>query len=176
MRASPLAALALIVGAVGGCSSSAQDAQQQRFCPPGVIVTDAANLTRFKPGAGRDPTDVQFQAEIGKVETKCSFARRGGVSVEMRVAIGVAEGPAAQNRTAQLTYFVAIIAPGRQVVARKEFPADYQFAGNRNRVVGLEELTQEIPEITDVQAQGYQIAVGFVLSPDELAYNRQRRR
>jgi hypothetical protein len=176
MRFNLIAAGALLVGALGGCSSSAQDAQAQRFCPPGVVVTDAANLTRFKPGAGRDPTDVQFQAEIGKVETKCDFSRRGGVSIDMRVAIVVNEGPAALNRTAQMAYFVAIIAPGRQVVARKEFPADYTFAGNRNRVIGLEELTQSIPGITDVQAQGYQVAVGFVLTQDELNYNRQRKR
>lgn len=175
MRGSNLLALALIAGSLGACSSSAQDAQQQRFCPPGVIVTDAANLVRFRPGHGRDPTDVQFQAEIGKVETRCSFSK-SGVSVEMRVAIGVVEGPAAQNRTAQLSYFVAIIGPGRQVAARREFPADYQFTGNRNRVFGLEELTQVIPGVTDVQAQGYQIAVGFVLTQDELTYNRQRRR
>lgn len=176
MRAALAAALVLAAGGLSGCSSAAQDAQAQRFCPPGVTVTDAATLTRFKPGAGRDPTDVQFQAELGKIETVCKFASKGGVSIDMRVAIAVGEGPAAQNRTAQLSYFVAIIAPGRQVLARKEFAADYTFTGNRNRLVGLEELTQEIPGITDIQAQGYQIAVGFVLSPDELNYNRQRRR
>jgi len=175
MRVSFLGLLALAVSALTGCTSSADEANAQRFCPPGVVVTDAATLTRFKPGAGRDPTDVLFQAELGKIETKCSFSKRG-VSIDMRVAIAVGEGPAAQNRQAQLSYFVAIIAPGRQVVARVEFPADYQFTGNRSRLVGVEELAQEIPGVTDIQAQGYQIAVGFVLSPDELNYNRQRKR
>jgi hypothetical protein len=172
VRSAFSAALGLGVALLAGCSASQEN---PRACPPGVIVTDAARLVRFKPGAGRDPTDVQFQAEIGQIGTQCKFSR-SGVSIDTRVAIAVSEGPAAQNRQAQVTYFIAIIGPGRQIVARKEFVADYTFTGNRTRVGTIEELSQELPGVTDQLAPGYQIAVGFVLTQDEMNYNRQRTR
>jgi hypothetical protein len=174
-RLAALGAAALLVAGLAACSSSAEKARQQGFCPKGFTVGDAASMTRFKPGPGRDPTDVQFRAEVVKVESTCEFDKNGA-DIETKVTIAVAEGPSVQNRTASFGYFVAILDPSKRVVARQEFTSEFQFAGNRNRMASLEELSERVPGLTTKDASGYQIVVGLLVTPDELNYNRQRQR
>jgi len=174
-KAAALGAALVFVLALGACTSSAEKARQQGFCPKGYTVGDAASMTRFKPGPGRDPTDVQFRAEVVKVESTCAFDK-SGADIETKVTIGVLEGPAAVNRQASVGYFVAIIDGNKKIVARQEFSSEFKFEGNRNRLASLEELTERLPGVTTRDAAGYQIAVGLLVTPDELNYNRQRQR
>lgn len=171
----PLVAAAAVLVALGACTSREEKNRQQGFCPKGFTVGDAASLTRFKPGPGRDPTDVQFRAQVVKVESSCDFDK-SGVDIATKVTIGVLEGPAAINRRANVGYFVAIIDPSRKVVARQEFAADFTFEGNHNRLASVEELSERLPGVNTTNAQDYQIAVGLLVSPDELQYNRARQR
>jgi len=174
-RLAPLAVAALLVAGLGACTSNAEKARQQGFCPKGFTVGDAASMTRFKPGPGRDPTDVQFRAEVVKVESSCGFDKNGA-DVETKVTIAVLEGPSAQNRIASFGYFVAVLDNNKRVVARQEFTSEFKFEGNRNRMVGLEELNERVPGLTTATAANYQIVVGLLVTPDELNYNRQRQR
>lgn len=168
-----VAALALIAA---GCTSKAQEARNAVSCPKAYIVGAASQLTRFKAGPGRDPTDVLFRADVMRAENKCDFGRNG-VTIETKVTLGVQEGPAAaaQNRQASFNYFVALIGPNSQILAREEFTADYRFEGNRTRLAGVEELVQRA-NFDAASAQGYQIAVGIALSAQELDYNRRLQR
>ncbi len=120
-------------------------------------------------------TPQERAAEVVKVESTCAFDK-SGADIQTKVTIGVLEGPAAVNRQASVGYFVALIDPQRKVVARQEFTSDFKFEGNRNRLASLEELTERLPGVSTRDAAGYQIAVGLLVSPDELNYNRQRQR
>src|SRR5262245_54207921 len=125
-------ALVLSVALIAaGCTTKAEEARNAAVCPKAFIVGDAAQLVRFKPGPGRDPTDVLFRADVIKAENKCEFSR-SGATIETKVTLGVQEGPAAatQNRQAAFNYFVALIGPGNRILAREEFTADYRFEGN----------------------------------------------
>lgn len=168
------AALVLGVGLIAvGCTSKAQESRNAAVCPKAYIVGDASSLVRFKQGPGRDPTDVLFRADVMKAENKCDFSRNG-VTIETKVQLGIQEGPAAatQGRQAAFNYFVALIGPNNQIVAREEFTADYRFEGNRTRLAGVEELVQRAG-FTSEQAGAYQVAVGIALSVEELNYNRR---
>ncbi|MEO8560411.1 MAG: hypothetical protein ABI439_15165 [Rhodospirillales bacterium] len=174
-RVAPFAGAALLVAALVACTSSAEKSRQQGFCPKGFTVGDAAGMTRFKPGPGRDPTDVQFRAEIVKVESNCEFDKNGA-DIDTKVTIAVQEGPSALNRSASFGYFVAILDGNKRVVARQEFASEFKFEGNRNRMASLEELSERIPGLTSKDSANYQIVVGLLVTPDELNYNRQRQR
>jgi len=173
---SPAARAALVLGAVlavAGCTTKAQEARNAASCPKAYIVGDAAQLVRFKPGPGRDPTDVLFRADVLRADNKCEFSR-DGVVIDTNVTLAVQEGPAAatQGRQAAFNYFVALIGPNNRILAREEFTADYRFDGNRTRLAGVEELRQRAGFTSD-QAGAYQVAVGLALSHEELDYNRR---
>ena len=164
----------IAVAVLAGCSSKSDKAEAAAFCPKAYIVGDASQLTRFKPGPGRDPTDVAFRADVLQAENVCEFSR-DGATIDTKVTLGVQEGPSAQNRQASFNYFVALIGPGNRIVAREEFTADFKFEGNRTRLAGVEELRQRAGLTTETAA-GYQVAIGIALSPEELDYNRRLQR
>lgn len=168
---------AALLASLAACGPSATErVTAAQTCPKVLRVQDASTLTRFQPGRGRDATDTLVQASMSDIGITCS-TRRDRVEVDIVFEIRVAEGPAlarvAPDRKASLEYFVAIIDPQRQVVARRTFNADFQFSGNRTKLQSREELSQHIP-ITAAGAGGaYQIAVGFVLTQPEVEFNRR---
>jgi hypothetical protein len=166
---------AAALAALTACTTNEERQQASIACPQPMLVLDASRLTRFREGRGRDPTDVMLQAAIGDIDLRCS-ADASRIDIDLKLRIAAAEGPAlsAQGaRVATVRYFVAVIDPNRNVVTRTEFPADFQFLGNRTRLTSLEELTHRIPLVKDQPTLGYQVAVGFVLSHEEVDYNRR---
>ncbi len=173
LRLAGLLASALVAAGLAGCGPSVAERSNLRAsCPQAMRVQDAATLTRFKPGAGRDRTDVLFQADIGKVDVACS-PRKNRVDVDLTLQIVVAEGPALKERVANLGYFVRLLDPSGNIVQGRNFTADYRFAGNRTREASSEQIALNIP-LAEGQAGGaFTIAVGLLPTPEELDFNRR---
>ena len=168
------AAALLLSGLVlAGCTLF-QEAGPPMPCPRAVTVADAASLTRFD-GAGRDLTDVLFEAEIAQIASACEYDD-GAVDVTVQIQFVAQRGPADQERRGDFDYFVAIADAGQTILARESFDATIEFPGNKTQAGVVEELEQHIPLAADEPGAGYVIYVGFVLTPDEVAYNRQNSR
>jgi hypothetical protein len=171
----PIAAalLAAAAAAGAGCSSSGgQEAQQA--CPNAYRVQEAATLVRFKPGPGRDPTDVEFRTDIGNIEIACSFSsRRQTASVEIKVQFLVAQGPGLVSNRAAFEYAVGVIGPGGTHLQRQRFPADVSFTPQRTRGTVTDEVVISLPNTPELSAAAYRIAVALILTPEELGYNQR---
>ena len=112
LRLRLLLAPGIVAASLSGCGPSLEEQSQLRAsCPQAMRVQDASTLTRFRPGAGRDRTDVLFEAELGQVNVACS-ARKNEVSVDLTMQILVAQGPANRDRVANVGYFVRLLDPG----------------------------------------------------------------
>lgn len=141
-------------------------------CPRAGILKEASAVTRFRPGPGRDLTDVVYQARLINLKAACKYGRRG-VTVKMTLAMGAERGPAIQGDKANLEYFVAIAGPGGVILAKKEFTTSVAFVNNVTQVKAVDELRQVIPLRRGVSAANHRIIVGFQLQRAELEYNRQ---
>jgi len=170
-----LAALLLPLGLLlASCAPSDPEAAGI-FCPDFAQVQDAARLVRFD-GAGRDLTDVLFEARLQDVEMGCSYDDdENEIEAALKVTILAARGPADSERLASFRYFVAIATNSRQVVAREEFDLSIPFEGNRTQLAAVEELTPRIPLKPGQDGSEYKVFVGLVLTPAELEYNRANR-
>jgi len=176
MRLAPLAALALpVLAALGGCSwFSSSDSGPSLVCPNAYRVQEAASLVRFKPGAGKDPIDILFQAQLGTLETACRFSTRENyVDVTLNVQILVAQGPTGTADRANFEYAVGVLGPTGTPLQRQRFATDVAFTINRNRGALTDEVRIRLPYNAENGASGYRIAVGLVLTPDEVDYNRR---
>lgn len=142
-------------------------------CPAVVKVSDANHLTRFV-GAGRDLTDVAFEAGIRSADSVCYYGDNA-IEVEMALQFGVAQGPANPESTARFSYFVAVATRDREILVRKEFPIEVTFEGNRRQMIALEEITPTIPLKPDKNGNDYLIFVGIAMTPAELHYNMENR-
>jgi hypothetical protein len=141
-------------------------------CPRVSVVADADRLTRFQ-GAGRDVTDVQFEAEVRPPRSGCVYRDTGEIVISMIVPLVVARGPANQDGVARFNYFVAI-ARGEQVLVRQRFDVEVIFEGNQTRVGYVDELEQTIPLQGSELGSSYVVYVGIELTPAEMEFNRQR--
>ncbi|MEX2201803.1 MAG: hypothetical protein WD711_10445 [Dongiaceae bacterium] len=140
-------------------------------CPLVAGVSDASKLTRFA-GAGRDVTDVQFEAQLTDLRSGCVY-REGEIAITVEVPFIVSRGPANQDGTARFNYFAAI-ARGERVLARETFDVQVEFDGNTTRMGYLDELGQTIPLQGDELGNSYVIYIGIELTPQEMEFNRQR--
>ena len=164
-------ALALSLGACGG---GGEDDTASVYCPPPLRVQDAERLTHFKPGAGRDPRDVAFEAQLLATGTKCELSRRQ-LDVTLTMRISVTAGPSVDQGVTRVPYFVRVVSASGGVVQGQDFTADFRLASGSPRGTSQEELVLRLPynQLTDLG--GYRIAVGLKPSQDELNYNRRSR-
>ncbi len=168
MRRAAIIALGLLLSACGIFGSSSAPAVT---CPEVIKVGDVARLTRFSSG-GHDLTDVAFEAALGKLGGTCSRGDNGSVDVQLTVEFIASRGPADHTRKAPFNYFVAIVDQNENILAREQFDTGVGFPGNQTRNVITEELEENIPLQKGQQGNQFRIFVGFVLTPDEVAYNR----
>ncbi len=153
---------------VAACSSD----QVAVACPQAVRIEDAARLTRFSD-AGRDLTDVLFEAEIKQLQLVCEHDE-DVVEASLKIVFQALRGPANSQGRAPVRYFVAIADRGQAILAREEFDLEIPFQGNRTRVAISEELAPRIPLGSGESPTDYRVYVGFALSQEEMRYNRRR--
>lgn len=178
LRAGALAVLALL--SVSGCSSVSSTLSdtlgvgesKDMACPQVAIMRDAGQVTLFRPGNGRDLTDVTSQAQIADFSGGCDYDR-SGVTVNLLVALMAERGPAAQSDEASYRYFVAIVRPDRSVAAKAEFEVPVRFTKGTTRAEGKDELRQHIPLPKGTDARHWQVLLGFQLTSEQLEFNRR---
>lgn len=146
-------------------------------CPPIFVLKDAGKLTRYKPGAGGDITDVLFQGNIFDFRGLCEYNKeRTRVEIKLSIAFEMLRGPANTDRKAVFGYFVAIPKFHPAPQGKKTFPLTTEFVENTTRVRLTDEINLEIPIDRKVKRSEYAIYIGFDLTQDELKENRSRTR
>ncbi len=140
-------------------------------CPEAVRIIDASRMVRFE-GAGRDLTDVRFEAELEGLRLSCGYDD-AVIEATLGVSISVVRGPADRARLARIRYFVAIANSDRNVLARETFALEVSFEGNRTRIMVTDEVTPRFPLAAGKTGADYRIYVGFSLTPEELRRNRE---
>lgn len=173
------ALLLAAVASLAGCGSTDSKnplANATAPCPAVSLLGDAADLTRFS-GPGRDIPSMVLDARLTGYQAKCDYAPgHKGLDVTLRLGLSAERGPAATTRTAALPYFVAVTtADESRILAKANYTASVEFPANVNRVqTSGEEISIRIPAATPGEAAQRQVVLGFQLSPEELALNRQR--
>jgi len=150
----------------------------QAPCPRIVILADGADLTRFRAGASGDLTALTADARIAGFEANCDFASRDRSALNIRLTprFEVERGPAAEGRTLDLPWFVALTDAGdERLLDRQAFTSRVAFGPNvvRTTIQG-QTARLSMPLGQGVRAADYTVRISLQLSPEELALNRAR--
>ena len=164
------AGASLVLAVVSGCGMFGPP-EPQFDCPTAAGVADAAVLSKFRPGPGRDLTDVRYQVRLADVTSECRYDSKG-VDVRMRAGFALELGPANPDRRAAYDFFVAITDPNDEIVAKRIFTTPLAFPTNVGYVEHVEELQQRIPLPKGGSAADYKIIIGLQLTAEELEFNR----
>ncbi len=160
----------MLLGALLPACSSGPDPQAAEGCPRVAVVADAAQAEQYRPGPGRDLTDLSSRAQIVNIAGGCAYDERG-VTVEVTIPVVVERGPAMTGNEADYSYFVAVTDLEWNVIAKRSFPIRFQFASGSGFSAAQEDLVQFIPLETPRQAAEFQILIGFDLDREQLSRN-----
>ena len=181
VRRHPFASLALalaLVGLVSGCRAPKylEIVKLEPVCPRVAVLGDADRLTEFAGAASQDLTDIAFDARLVGVKGACEFdEEEQKVTLTMDVQFSATRGPAYRGPVS-LSYFVATLDDARTVIGREQFDLGVRFGSDQVRVEGAEQLSETYAlKKKDSLGAAYQVLVGFVLTPAQLAYNRTHR-
>ncbi len=177
-----LLAAGLALAFLAGCSGD--DDKDAVPCPSARVMGEPSELTRFRDGPGRDPTDILFEASFVQVAGSCNYGAKGGeIDVELNVLIDILRGQANEKGEVDLRYFVAVTeygstgeggAPQPTVHGRKAFPVQATFPQARRNIRFKDVLEITIPRPDARSARNYVLYLGFELTPEELTYNKRK--
>ncbi|SDE05144.1 hypothetical protein SAMN05421720_1035 [Rhodospira trueperi] len=159
---------------LSACSGPVFEREETRPCPPVRMEATTVDLTRFRPGPGRDLTDVVLEAELTGYQGECQYDDdEQSVRVDLVLAFSASLGPAATERQQAFEYYVAIPRFYPDPRGKQVFESTIVFPENTNRVryVG-EELSIEVPLGADGAAAEVPVYIGFQLTPEQIEYNR----
>jgi hypothetical protein len=151
-------------------------------CPDFRILADAAYYTTYRPGPGRDLTDVDVEGNFDNMRLGCltkidKKTRIGIMEVDVILDFAAQRGPANTTRKAVFPYFVSVTDLDKKILYREEFKVSVDFPGNQT---GLgfrnEPITLELPLKPELTGENYIVFTGFKLTREQLDQNRARRR
>jgi len=143
-------------------------------CPRAVVGENAGRLTRFS-GAGKDPANIVFEAEIADLAGSCVYDD-DSIEVDLQIQLVAGRGPAGTDDTAKFNYFVAVARTDKTILSRDAFDTVIELPGNQTRNQTVEELEQTIPLAKGESGADLVIVVGFEMTPEELEFNRKQGR
>ena len=143
-------------------------------CPRISILSEAAQVTQFQEGQGRDLRNVRFQGKFGQIATNCDVDD-GNVAMRTSIEVIAAMGPAANERVGQFNFFVALIDPSENILAKEVFASPLEFRADQRRSGVIEQIEQRFALKSGERAAQYAILVGFQLTKDQLDFNRKNR-
>jgi hypothetical protein len=157
-----------------GCDMFKSAPKRPQPCPHFLLLGDADTLTDFRPGPGRDVTDVDTRAAIANFQGKCDYVDDDMVEVQLLIDFVVQRGPANESGEAAFRYFVAIPRFHPEPAGKKIFDVKLKFEDRRTRLGYRDEIYLEFPIGPSEVGASYEVYMGFQLTTEQLEYNRRR--
>jgi len=176
--------LAGLAGTVllSGCSSQPKVGLA---CPPVSILTEANRMTVFRPGPGRDLSDIAYEAQITTFEGNCTYLAANKeqekinkyqeVTLSLRPRFRVTPGPALTGQRITLNYFVAMPAYYPSPEGRADFARAIDIPPTRTPIEFTDtEIQINIPLGENRAGPSTEVYLGFALTEEQLKQNRGR--
>jgi hypothetical protein len=146
-------------------------------CPFVKTLYDAARYVEFKNGQEASAA-VGYTGEIQGVSAACAYKADDPITVSMNILFELGRGPTAEGSSKTYRYWVAVTDRNREVLAKKTFELPVTFGAGQDRVFKSEDVKGIIiPRATPtVSGANFEVLVGFEVTPDMAAFNREGKR
>ncbi len=178
MRVIAVLAAGMLLAACGSNPlSRALDSRQNAGpCPPAAALYDASRIVETT-GESQVYSNIAYTGEITGVNLICRYVDDQPLRAELEVDFAFGKGPQATSNSHQYRYWVAVTRRSAKVLAKQYFTVDANFSGGP--LDGRQEVIQDIivPRADDtISGSNFEIVVGFDLTDEQLAFNREGRR
>ena len=146
-------------------------------CPFVKVLYDAARYVEFKDNVEASAA-VQFTGEIQRVASACAYKGSEPIKVQMQALFELGRGPQAVGSRKDYRYWVAVTDRNNAVLNKEFFDLPVTFPAGRDRVTITETLGGvTIPRAaTTVSGANFEVLIGFEVTPEMAAFNRDGKR
>ena len=141
-------------------------------CPGGGKLRDAATITVFRDGPGRDITDIEYRAAIFDVRGGCEyFLDENRMTMSFQAIFDIEPGPTAEAAQIRIPYFVAIVKKGNVLIEKPGFKETFEAVATlpeRRTAFRYQDAPIEIdlPIGEDINPREIEILFGFQLTEE----------
>jgi hypothetical protein len=146
-------------------------------CPYVKVLYDAARYVEMKegrPAASR----AGFTGEIQGLSSACEYKNEQPIHVQARLLFEFGRGPQAGASAHTYRYWVAVTDRNRAVLDKQYFDVPVSFPAGHDRVTKTEDVLGIVIPRADIKVSGanFEVLVGFDVTPEMAAFNRQGER
>jgi hypothetical protein len=146
-------------------------------CPFAKSLYDAARYVEFKDNQEAS-ANVGFTGEIQGVSAACEYKSDDPIKVKMSILFEFGRGPQAHTSSKTYRYWIAVTDRDREVLAKQTFDLPVQFEGGQDRVYKEESVEGIVIPRSKATVSGanFEVLVGFEVTPEMAAFNRDGKR
>jgi hypothetical protein len=147
-------------------------------CPLMGVLYEGSRLVEFSEAGRERYANIAFTGEVQGVRGLCRYVDSDPIRMAIEIDMAFGRGPAATTDRKRYRYWVAVTRRGLAPIEKQYFDIDVEFGG-REPVVTRQERIENIviPRANEtVSGENFEILVGFELTPEQLAFNRDGKR
>ena len=146
-------------------------------CPYVKVLYDASRYVEFKDGK-ESASQAGFTGEIQSLTSGCAYRGDEPIKIRVEALFQFGRGPQAVGDKHVYRYWVAVTERNQAVIAKEYFDLPVTFASGEDRVYARETLEQiTIPRADGkVSGSNFEVLLGFDVTPEMAAFNRDGKR
>jgi hypothetical protein len=146
-------------------------------CPLMGILYDNARTVDFAQAGQERYANIEYTGEMQGIRGLCRYVDDDPITMRLEIDMAFGRGAAATSNRQTYRYWVAVTRRGIAPIEKQYFDVDVRF-GNDAVVTRTEQIDRiVIPRATpDLSGENFEILVGFELTPEQVAFNRDGRR
>lgn len=146
-------------------------------CPQVELVSDLSSLSDFSNPNKPVEKNLISRVDLKSAQSTCQLASKS-VIVDLTLLFNGTLGKKGRQKASDkpffsYPFFIAVTAPNGKIMAKEIFAASLTYSANENKHTYFEKLRQIIPIKNKAHANRYKVLIGFQVTPDQLAYNRE---
>lgn len=155
-------------------SRSAEELVYSGGCPGVESVSELASLSEFSNTSAPSESNLVSRVKIGNMQSACSYNERS-VTIDLSMDFLGTLGPHGNSSSSfSYPFFVAVTSASGDILAKEIFAAPLTYGPGETTKTYTEKMRQIIPIENRDRGSKYKILVGLQLTPNQLAYNRQK--
>jgi hypothetical protein len=146
-------------------------------CPYVKVLYDAARYVELQDN--KESMDaVGYTGEIQNLSSGCAYRALEPIHVATQILFAFGRGPAAEGRSKDFHYWVAVTDRNFAVLDKEYFTVHANFPPGQDRVTMTDQLNGiDIPRANSgVSGANFEILIGFDVTPQMADFNRQGKR
>lgn len=146
-------------------------------CPYVKVLYDAARYVELKDNKEQSAM-VGYTGEIQGLSSGCAYKSDDPIKVQVDILFALGKGPQATSSTKTYRYWVAVTDRNNAVINKEFFNLPVTFPAGQDRVLMTDSLKGIVIPRTRATVSGsnFEVLIGFDVTPEMVAFNRQGKR